>query len=94
MSESGSRLGPLPRAAAGPLPKQRNGLPSGPARLGARSVAFPAIATGVYGFPADQAARIAVATIRSTSTDVQRARLVAFDDDTRKHLQAAVTATG
>ncbi|MCZ7423760.1 O-acetyl-ADP-ribose deacetylase [Verrucosispora sp. WMMA2121] len=62
--------------------------------LGARSVAFPAIATGVYGFPADQAARIAVATIRSTLTNVQLARLVAFDDDTRKHLQAAVTATG
>ncbi|GIJ79067.1 O-acetyl-ADP-ribose deacetylase (regulator of RNase III), contains Macro domain [Micromonospora phaseoli] len=62
--------------------------------LGARSIAFPAIATGVYGFPADQAARIAVATIRSTSTNVQLARLVAFDDDTRKHLQAAVTATG
>ncbi|WFE47733.1 O-acetyl-ADP-ribose deacetylase [Verrucosispora sp. WMMD1129] len=62
--------------------------------LGARSVAFPAIATGVYGFPADQAARIAVATIKSTPTNVQRARLVAFDEDTRKHFQAAVTATG
>ncbi|WP_327039683.1 O-acetyl-ADP-ribose deacetylase [Micromonospora maris] len=62
--------------------------------LGARSVAFPAIATGVYGFPADQAARIAVATIRSTATNVQRVRLVAFDEDTREHLQAALTATG
>ncbi|MBL6280357.1 O-acetyl-ADP-ribose deacetylase [Micromonospora fiedleri] len=62
--------------------------------LGARSVAFPAIATGVYGFPADQAARIAVATIRSTATNVQRVRLVAFDEDAREHLQAALTATG
>lgn len=62
--------------------------------LGARSVAFPAIATGVYGFPADQAARIAVATIRSTATNVQRVRLVAFDEDACEHLQAALTATG
>ena len=62
--------------------------------LDARTVAFPAIATGVYGFPPDQAARIAVATIRSAPTHVQGVRLVAFDDDTRKHLQAAMTATG
>ncbi|WP_019870574.1 O-acetyl-ADP-ribose deacetylase [Salinispora oceanensis] len=61
--------------------------------LGARTVAFPAIATGVYGFPPEQAARIAVATIRSTPTTVQRVRLVAFDDDTRTYLQAAMTAT-
>src|SRR5204862_446918 len=38
--------------------------------LGARSVAFPAIATGVYGFPPDQAAQIAVRTIRSAATAV------------------------
>src|SRR6185295_7761725 len=38
--------------------------------LGARSIAVPAIATGVYGFPADQAARIAVETIRATPTEV------------------------
>ncbi|MEW2476555.1 O-acetyl-ADP-ribose deacetylase [Micromonospora gifhornensis] len=62
--------------------------------LGARSIALPAIATGVYGFPADQAARIAVATVRSTATNVQRVRLVAFDEDAREHLQAALTATG
>jgi O-acetyl-ADP-ribose deacetylase (regulator of RNase III) len=62
--------------------------------LSARTVAFPAIATGVYGFPPDQAARIAVTTIRSTPTAVQRVRLVAFDEDTWDHLQAAMTATG
>src|SRR5262249_32247472 len=37
-------------------------------QLGASSVAFPAIATGVYGFPSRQAAQIAVETIRSTPT--------------------------
>jgi hypothetical protein len=47
--------------------------------LGARSVAFPAIATGVYGFPPNLAAQIAVTTIRSTSTRAERIRLVAFD---------------
>ena len=50
--------------------------------LGARSVAFPAISTGVYGFPKDEAARIAVDTIRSVPTDVELVRLVAFDRDT------------
>ena len=50
--------------------------------IGAGSVAFPAISTGAYGFPAGQAAEIAVDTLRSTPTDVERVLLVAFDDDT------------
>jgi O-acetyl-ADP-ribose deacetylase (regulator of RNase III) len=54
-------------------------------QLGARSVAFPAISTGVYGYPADQAAAIAVETIRSVAatTSVELVTLVAFDDRTR-----------
>lgn len=51
--------------------------------LGATSLAFPAIATGIYGFPPDRAARIAVTTIRTTPTRVAQIRLVAFDEDTR-----------
>jgi O-acetyl-ADP-ribose deacetylase len=50
--------------------------------IGAASVAFPAISTGAYGFPARRAAEIAVDTLRSTPTDVARVLLVAFDDDT------------
>lgn len=61
--------------------------------LGARTIAFPAIATGVYGFPPDQAARIAVATIKNTPTAVQRVRLVAFDEDTLEHLRAAAAGS-
>ncbi len=61
-------------------------------QLGAASVAFPAIATGVYGFPAEQAARIAVDTIRSTPTRVRLIRLVAFDEATRDLLSAALAA--
>lgn len=50
--------------------------------LGARSIAFPAISTGVYGFPPEQAARIAVDTVRSAATSVELVRLVAFDEHT------------
>ncbi len=47
--------------------------------LGARSVAFPAISTGIYGFPPARAASIAVSTIRDTPSALVSVRLVAFD---------------
>lgn len=50
--------------------------------LGAGSVAFPAISTGVYRFPRELAARIAVNTLRSLDTTVEEVTLVAFDDET------------
>ena len=50
--------------------------------LGATSVAFPAISTGVYGFPRDRAADIAVDTLRESPTTVRDILLVAFDDET------------
>ena len=52
--------------------------------LGARSVAFPAISTGAYGYPHELAARIAVDTLRSTTTEVELVRLVAFDQRTHR----------
>ena len=61
--------------------------------IGAHSVAFPAISTGVYGFPPDQAARIAAHTVTTTPTNVQRIRLVAFDAATRDLLQDALHGT-
>ena len=56
--------------------------------LGARSVAFPAICTGVYGYPKAAAARIAVETLRSTPTGVDLVRLVAFDAETLRLYEA------
>ena len=48
--------------------------------LGARTVAFPAVSTGVYGWPMDDGARIALGTVRSTPTEVEEVRFVLFDD--------------
>jgi O-acetyl-ADP-ribose deacetylase (regulator of RNase III) len=53
--------------------------------VGARSVAFPAISTGVYGYPPDEAAAIAVTTVGGAETDVQLVRFIAFDDVTLAH---------
>lgn len=50
--------------------------------VGARSVAFPAISTGIYGYPSAAAAEVAVATVRSTRTAVELVRFVCFDDTT------------
>jgi O-acetyl-ADP-ribose deacetylase (regulator of RNase III) len=47
--------------------------------LGARIVAFPAISAGIYGWPLDDAARIALTTVRKTSTSVSEARFVLFN---------------
>lgn len=50
--------------------------------LGARSIAFPAISTGVYGFPRELAAEIAVRTLRSVESTLEAVLLVAFDEPT------------
>lgn len=60
--------------------------------LGARSVAFPAISTGIYGYPKERAARIAVDTLRCTSANVKLVRLVAFSQPDAGVLCASFTA--
>jgi O-acetyl-ADP-ribose deacetylase (regulator of RNase III) len=57
------------------------------ADVGARSVAFPAISTGIFGYPPDPAARIAVDTVRSSEADVDEVLLVAFDDETHQRYE-------
>jgi O-acetyl-ADP-ribose deacetylase (regulator of RNase III) len=47
--------------------------------LGAGSVAFPAISTGIYGWPMDDAARIALDAVRQADTSVEDVRFVLFD---------------
>lgn len=49
--------------------------------LGARSVAFPAVSAGIYGWPIQSAADIAVSTVATTQTAVTDARFVLFNQD-------------
>jgi O-acetyl-ADP-ribose deacetylase len=50
--------------------------------LGVRSIAFPAISTGIFGYPAEAAAHVAVEAVRSVETSVALVHLVAFDGPT------------
>ena len=50
--------------------------------IGARSVAFPLVSAGVYGWPKDDAADAAIETLRATPTEVERAVMVAFGRST------------
>jgi len=56
----------------------------------ATTVAFPAISTGIYGYPATLAASVAVETLRSTATSVELIRLMCFNERTRQGYEAAL----
>lgn len=63
------------------------------AEHGCKTVAFPAISTGIYGYPADQAAGIAVSTLRRVLKDlpdIETVTLVAFDAASLDHLTIAL----
>jgi O-acetyl-ADP-ribose deacetylase (regulator of RNase III) len=62
--------------------------------VGARSVAFPAISTGIYGYPPEEAASIAVETLQSADTGVELVRLVAFDEATLRRYKELLTHAG
>jgi O-acetyl-ADP-ribose deacetylase len=49
--------------------------------LGARTIAFPAISTGVYGYPLDEAASVAIDAVRGADTAVEEVRFVLFGRD-------------
>ncbi|MGW6489221.1 O-acetyl-ADP-ribose deacetylase [Streptomyces sp. NPDC055056] len=58
--------------------------------LGARTVAFPAVSAGIYGWPMDDAARIAVETVRATRTGVEEVRFVLFDQSAYDAFEARI----
>ncbi|MCW2760449.1 MAG: O-acetyl-ADP-ribose deacetylase [Marmoricola sp.] len=60
--------------------------------LGASSVAFPLVSAGVYGWPKQDAIKAAVETLTSTPTQVDEARVVAFDGATYDLVEAALQA--
>jgi O-acetyl-ADP-ribose deacetylase (regulator of RNase III) len=60
--------------------------------LGAKSMAFPAISTGIFGFPKELAAEIAVSTLRELDTKLDRVILVAFDPQTMSIYKRLITA--
>lgn len=49
--------------------------------LGAETIAFPAISTGAYGYPLNEAARVAIDAIRAAETSVREVRFVLFGRD-------------
>jgi len=62
--------------------------------LGARSVAFPAVSAGIYGWPVDDAALIALTTVRDAPSQVAEARFVLFTPDVLDAFQQAMNAEG
>ena len=70
------------------------------AELGARTVAFPAVSAGVYGWPAGDAARIAVGTVHEAGTathqdtPVEEVRFVLFSPDIYGEFERALAAAG
>ena len=61
--------------------------------LGARSVAFPLISAGVYGWPRRDAIAAAIETIAAADTRVEEARLVAFEPDAHEEVRAHLASS-
>jgi O-acetyl-ADP-ribose deacetylase (regulator of RNase III) len=60
--------------------------------LGARTVAFPAISTGVFGYPLDEAAPVAIRSVREATTRVELVRFVLFGEDALEAFTRALDA--
>ncbi|MFQ6331165.1 O-acetyl-ADP-ribose deacetylase [Nocardia sp. CWNU-33] len=60
--------------------------------LGASTVAFPAISTGIFGWPLPDGARIAVETVSAAVTTVREVRFVLFDEHAYAAFAAQVAA--
>jgi O-acetyl-ADP-ribose deacetylase (regulator of RNase III) len=62
--------------------------------LGARTVAFPAVSAGSYGWPAESAARIALTTVSRAPTQLEEARFVLFTEDMLSAFRTALGSLG
>lgn len=65
------------------------------AEAGCTTIAFPAISTGAYGYPLDEAASIAIRTVRSSLEDapnIRSVRFVLFDQEALRAFQRALKA--
>ena len=62
--------------------------------LGARHVTFPAVSAGIYGWPMDDAARIAVSTVASADTAVELATFVLFSGSALDAFEHALEHVG
>ena len=65
-----------------------------PHRRAARTVAFPAISTGAFGYPVEDAAAVAVGAVREAETSVREVRFVLFDARSFAAFEAAVATPG
>ena len=59
--------------------------------VGARTVAFPAISCGIYGYPVDDAAPIAIEAVRSAGARVEEVTFVLFDQRMHDAFERALT---
>ncbi|HWL65502.1 MAG TPA: O-acetyl-ADP-ribose deacetylase [Actinomycetota bacterium] len=62
--------------------------------VGAAKVAFPAISTGVYGYPVDDAAIVAIGAVAEAATKVQEVEFVLFDDVAYAAFETALERVG
>ncbi len=62
--------------------------------LAAETVAFPAISTGVYGYPVEDAAPIAIAAVVGATTRVREVRFVLFDAAALEAFERALAESG
>lgn len=62
--------------------------------LGADTVAFPLVSSGIYGWPQGDAVRAAVESLQTTDSQVREARIVAFNAQTLASVQTALSRTG
>ena len=61
--------------------------------LGARTVAFPLVSAGIYGWPMDDAVDAAVSTLQAADTRVEEARIVAFGREAAEAIRQRLSTT-